>query len=855
MYETLPINELEESLQTSVSTGLTNTEAKSRLKENGENVLQKVKEQTVWGMILEQLNEPMIFILFIAAAVSMLLREYSDTLIIFVVIFLNTTVGVIQEGKARKAMEALKKLAAPMALVKRDNGYCEIQAAEVVVGDVVKIEAGRQVPADIRLSVVRGLQINESALTGESLPVEKVNKTYQNERLMAERRNIAYMSTEAMKGQGEGVVIATGMNTELGKIAGLINETEGELTPLQKRLGDLGKILSVVAVVLCVALFALGVLQHRNILQMLLVAISLAVAAIPEGLPAVVTIVLALGVARMVKVNTIIRKLPAVETLGSVGVICTDKTGTLTENNMKVVMVYGNGQMNAIEKVNTSNYEKLIEGFTLCNDGMLGNEEIGDPTELALLHMADGCGVKKDRLEKLKPRLEEIPFDSKKKYMTTLHQDGKHKVAYIKGACDYIIGRCRNIYIGGEVIPMTQVHRMKIRQAMESMAQDALRVLALAMKSQINSVSDPKSEDGLTFVGMVGMMDPPRTGVKDSISMLHSAGVQVVMITGDHKDTAFAIANKIGIANDKEQCVSGEELDEISDDKLKNMMPKLRVFARVTPAHKVRIVQGVKKSGKIVAMTGDGVNDAPSLQAADIGIAMGKSGTDVAKNAADMILTDDNFSTIEKAMEEGRSIYVNIKKSILFLLSSNFGEIITMFIAVLLRLPTPLKACHILWINLITDSLPALALGVDKNDRKSLMGETPRDAKESLFAHGGWFFTIFYGMVIGGITLLAFFMGGQTYAFTVLGMSQLFHAIGMRDKNRSIFKMNHLENPWMIVAFVLGIALQVMVTEIPYFVQAFQTVQLSLNTWLKLLALSSVPLVVHELRLLFAGKK
>ncbi|MCQ4669820.1 cation-translocating P-type ATPase [Lactonifactor longoviformis] len=855
MFEIQDVNELEERFRTDSRRGLPKEEARSRLKEYGENVLKKEKGQTVWGMILEQLNEPMIFILFMAAAISMLLREYSDTIIIFVVIAMNTAVGVIQEGKARKAMEALKKLAAPVALVKRDNEYQEIPASQVVPGDLVKIEAGRQVPADVRITSVRGLAINESALTGESMPVEKTDQPMSAEAPMADRKNMAYMTTEAMKGQGEGIVVATGMETELGKIAGLINETTGELTPLQKRLGDLGKILSVVAVALCVGLFLIGVVQHRNILQMLLLAISLAVAAIPEGLPAVVTIVLALGVARMVKVNTIIRKLPAVETLGAVGVVCSDKTGTLTENKMKVVTVYCNGEIMPAEKLNPQLHDRFLEGYLLCNDSQLGEQEIGDPTELALLYMGKERGVKKEVLEKQKPRIGEQPFDSQKKYMVTVHREGKYNTAYVKGAGDYILEQCTGILVRGKILPMTQVQRMKIRQAMESMARDALRVLALAMKERAGEVTDEGLMKGLVFIGLTGMMDPPREAVRNSVSILHRAGVKVAMITGDHKDTAYAIANKIGIADAREQCISGDELERMTDERLEEVIPKLRVFARVTPEHKVRIVRGFKKNGQIVAMTGDGVNDAPSLQAADIGIAMGKSGTDVAKNAADMILTDDNFSTIEKAMEEGRSIYVNIKKSILFLLSSNFGEIITMFAAVLLALPTPLKASHILWVNLITDSLPALALGVDKNNRKTLMNHPPRDPGESLFAHGGWFLTVFYGMVIAGITLYAFHKGGQTYAFTVLGVSQLFHAIGMRDTERSIFRMNHLENPFMIFAFFAGLGLQFMVTEIPYFVQAFQTVKLDMGTWLWLLAVSAIPLLFHELRLLFIKKE
>ena len=850
MYESFTTPKLEETFHTHSSTGLSSTEADERLRQSGENILKKGKDQTILDMIMEQLNDPMIFILFMAAAISMLLRQFSDTAIIFVVIALNTTVGVIQEGRAKKAMDALKKMTAPSAVVKRDGIYKKIPASFVVPGDLVKIEAGDQVPADIRLIKVQGFHTNESALTGESMPVQKTDTVLSQGIPMAEWKNIAFMSTEAMKGSAEGIVVATGMETELGKIAGMINDTPTELTPLQKRLGDLGKILSIVAVVLCAALFLLGVVQHRNILQMLLVAISLAVAAIPEGLPAVVTIVLALGVARMVKVNTIIRKLPAVETLGSVGIICSDKTGTLTENKMKVVEIYGDDRKLPLSQVRRREFPRLMEGFLLCNNSMLGKQEIGDSTELALLHMGEEMGYNREKLKEQYPRTYEIPFDSERKYMATVHRDGSNETVYVKGACDYLLERCAFVAVRGKAVPMTEVQRMKIRMAMEGMAQDGLRVLALAYKEHVKDKSESALTGSLVFAGMAGMMDPPRKEVTQSIRTLKKAGVQVAMITGDYKDTALAVAKKIGIADSMDQCVTGAELDNMSEERFAKKMKDLRVFARVTPAHKVKIVSRFRKNGQIVAMTGDGVNDAPSLQAADIGIAMGRNGTDVAKNAADMVLTDDNFSAIEKAMEEGRGIYVNIKKSILFLLSSNFGEIITMFVAVLLSLETPLKASHILWVNLITDSLPALALGVDKNDPASLMRKKPRDPNEGLFAHGGWLFTVFYGMLISAITLYAFHRGGQTYAFTVLGVSQLFHAIGMRDRDKSVLRMNHLDNPFMILAFFLGLALQVMVTEVPYFVRAFQTVQLSFGEWQWLLGISAIPLLMHEILLL-----
>ena len=874
MYETRRKQEVVQECKTDEKEGLTKAEASRRLKQYGANELKHKEAKKWYEMFLEQLNEPLIFILFVAAAISMLLREWSDTGIILIVIFVNAVVGVVQEGKALKALESLKQLASPTALVKREGEIYEIEAKDLVIGDLVLLEAGRQVPADLRLMVSQSLRIEEAALTGESIPAQKdANYETMKEVALGDRKNMAFTSTNVIHGRGEGIVVATGMNTEIGKIAGMLNEVEEESTPLQKRLADLGKLLSLLAILLCVFLFLLAVIQKRPIFEMLITAISLAVAAVPEGLPAVVTIVLALSVSRMVKVKTIVRRLPSVETLGCVNVVCSDKTGTLTQNKMKVCYGYYDGTIYPIDEFPKKVPSDYMKGFVLCNDSLIeGNKEIGDPTEVALLEFGRLFGYQKETMESQNPRKGEIPFDSERKMMTTLHKVGAGSISYTKGSTDEILKRCIKIEEKGHVRSLTAKDRQAILQAMEWMSKKALRVLALAKRENDKS---PVEKD-LIFLGLVGMLDPARPEAKGAIDTFKEAGVETIMITGDHVDTAFAIAKELGIATDKEQCISGKELDQMTEEIFLSRLNTLRVFARVAPSHKVRIVNGFKKRGDIVAMTGDGVNDAPSLKSADIGIAMGLHGTDVAKEASDFILVDDNFATIEKAIEEGRGIYANIKKAVIFLLSSNFGEIITMFLAVLVGLPSPLRASHILWINLITDSFPALALGVDKNDAKLLMEKPPRKASESLFAHGGLFYTLFYGALIGGLSLLAFLTvpyvksmalyqhvtletilnllkeeellrRSQTYAFTVLGISQLFHAVGMRNVELSIFRMKHFENIWMIGAFLFGVILQLLVTEIPYLIEIFGTAQLSIKEWEMLFFLSAMPLLAHEI--------
>ncbi len=897
MFEQCSIQETLLQLESNPEHGLTEKEAAARLARDGRNEMKGERKKTVFESFFEQLNDPLIYVLIVAAVVSVLLHEISDAVIIAVVVCMNAVVGMLQEGKARKALESLKKLTSPKAVVLREGKRKEIPAAELVRGDIVCLEAGCQIPADLRLLTTANLKVEESALTGESLPVEKdaafVGR--RGEHLpLGDRHNMAYMSTIVTYGRGEGIVTAVGMETELGQIAEMITKAKEEMTPLQKRLGELGKILSMLSLLLCAALFGLAVLQRRNVGEMLITAISLAVAAVPEGLPAVVTICLALSVTKMVKVNTIVRRLPSVETLGAVSVVCSDKTGTLTQNRMTVERVAMGGKCVDAWEVSPDSCPEFFQGMVLCNDASLEPESgMGDPTELALLDMAYKAGLSKEAMERRMPRIGELAFDSDRKMMTTLHKvsassggelraagyEPYRNISFTKGAPDEVWKRCTEIWTPRGIVRMGEQHIRQLQAAVREMSEEALRTLAIAMRRNAKEAR----EEGLVLLGLVGMRDPARPEAAGAVADFKEAGGSTVMITGDHVDTAFAIGRQLGIVENREQCMTGEELSRLSENELVGRLQNTRVFARVSPAQKVRIVDGFQKRGEIVAMTGDGVNDAPSLKEADIGIAMGMNGTDVARQAADMILTDDNFATIRRAIEEGRGVYENIRKSVIFLLSSNLGEIITMFVAVLCGLASPLKSSHILWINLITDSLPALALGVDKNDGKSLMRQQPRKAQESLFARGGFACTCFYGALIAAISLTAFLMPAcallkangqaltpegisrllgnpmvlskaQTYAFTVLGISQLFHAIGMRDTERSVFGMNHLENKLMIAACLLGFCLQFAVTEIPFLIRAFGTSHLSGSEWLRLSLLAAVPLFAHEFLVLISWR-
>lgn len=900
MYEMKTAAEALRILETDKDIGLGRREAMERKAKYGANRLKDQEKKSVGQMILEQLNDPLILILVLAMAISMMLREFGDAVIIVTVVVLNAAIGIIQEGKAGRAVEALKQISSPQAVILRDGARVKVPAQDLVQGDIVLLEAGNMIPADLRLIETIGVCIEESTLTGESEPVEKDADYIADSAGDNTSMNMAYMSTYMTKGRGRGVVVATGMDTRIGHIADMLHNNREKLTPLQVKLGELGKVLSFLAVGICVFLFVVAVLQKRDVGEMLLTSVSLAVAAVPEGLPAIVTIVLALSVSRMVRAKTIVRKLSSVETLGAVEVVCSDKTGTLTQNKMTVTECYLEGKLIKREQfrdffasmlsgsIAAAGYGQTIQkqtahfmrGCILCNDGILnGEERTGDPTELALLFMAAECGMDIDGFRAVYPRVAEKGFDSERKMMTTVHRMDGELVSYTKGAAERIVENCDRIYRKGQICVMSQSDKDDVGRVQKQLMGEGRRVMALAM-----DLDGSIQEKDMIFLGLFSMQDPVRPEAVQAVADFEKAGVATVMITGDHPDTAYCIAQELGIADSPKQCVTGKELDYMKDNHFLQRLKELKVFARVTPEHKVRIVEGYRTLGKTVAMTGDGVNDAPSLQAADIGIAMGLNGTDVARGAADFVLMDDNFATIHLAIKEGRGIYENIRKSVLFLLSSNLGEIMTMLLTIVAGLPSPLKASFILWINLITDSLPALALGVDDNDGESLMRERPRRKEDSMFAKGGLLCVICYGLVIGGVSLAAFLKvpydrivaenlpvslhnvieglrissvlaKAQTHAFTVLGISQLFHAIGMRDVNRSVFKMNHKNNPYMIGAFIIGIILQAAVTEIEPLIRLFGTVRLDLMEWMQLLALSATPLIVHELLVAVSGKK
>ena len=915
MFETKSAKEVLEELNVSSETGLSEEEASRRQIEYGFNKLEEKKKTPLILVFLSQFNDPMIFILLAAAVLSIGISLYqlfspnfpaeskpdvleivSDPVIILAVCVLNAIIGTAQENKAEKSLEALKKMSSPTCFVRREGKVVEIKAEELVPGDIVILEEGRIVPADIRLISEMNLKTDESSLTGESLPVEKnADFVFTEEVGVGDRVNMVYMSTPVVYGHGEGVVVKTGMNTETGKIAKLLADEDSDQTPLQKKLAELSKFLGILTIIIVVVLFGIQMLQlfvfnagasaniASSIVNDFMFAISLAVAAVPEGLPAVVTIVLALGVQRMVKANTIVRKLPSVETLGAVSVVCSDKTGTLTQNKMTVVRAYTNGKFYSEEELDDLDLHWLSMGMSLCSNAAVDEGMFGDPTEIALVVFANRHGLNKKYLDEHYPRIDEYPFDSVRKMMSVKNKYKEGEMIFTKGAIDQILKHTTKIWENGKVRDITEKDKKQIMEASDAMSKDALRVLGLAYK-----YSKELTEEELVFSGLVGMIDPARPEAKNAVDIFRTAGITTIMITGDHRVTALAIARDLGIAEDESQVMSGDEIDQLSLEELQEKVKVVRVFARVSPENKVNIVKAIRANGHIAAMTGDGVSDAPSLKQADIGIAMGITGTDVAKGAADMVLTDDNFASIEKAVEEGRGIYANIKKTVLFLLGSNIAEVLTMFAVVILSLfsqasalgeITPLLSVHILFVNLVTDSLPAVALGADEKEA-DVMSQKPRDAKESLFAHGGIPLMLGYGALITIGTLLAFFLapllnegvqvnsfadlcnliGGvieveginlttqaQTCAFCVLSLSELFHMLGMTSIRKSFVHNFRTKNKLLWLSFVLGIALQVGVVLIPGVNTFFKCGQINGYHWLMIFGLSILPVIVHEI--------
>jgi Ca2+-transporting ATPase len=861
--------------------GLGDKEAKARLEKYGRNKLKEKPGQSLVSLFFAQLKDMLIYVLLGAAVITIVIGEYVDSIIIFSVVVINAVIGMIQEYKAGKALEALQQMTALKSLVKRGGVIKEISSEEIVPGDIIIIDAGRYIPADLRLIESVNLQIEESALTGESVPVDKnACAQYQDARIpIGDKSNMAFMSTLATYGRGTGVVVATAMDTEIGKIAEVLEEHEDESTPLQKKLHELGRILGFAAMGICALIFIIALLQKRDLFEMFLTALSLAVAAIPEGLAAIVAMVLALGITRMSKKNAIVKRLPAVETLGSVNIICSDKTGTLTQNKMTVMKYYTLNNLkdvpaaDIIADVSTDEAE-LIRTLVLCSDATYENGQgTGDPTEIALVMLGNRYNLIDKDLESEYKRVSERPFDSERKLMSTLNEEGSSYRIHTKGAIDNILKISRSALSKGEIIPLTEEIKAQYLKVTEEMSDEALRVLGAAYKDTETVVPPEEMEEDLVVLGIVGMIDPPRLEVKDSIRLAKMAGITPIMITGDHKNTAVAIAKVLGIADSLEQSITGAELDELSEAELTEKICNYKVFARVSPEHKVKIVKALKARNNIVSMTGDGVNDAPSLKIADIGVAMGITGTDVSKGASDIILTDDNFSTIVQAIEEGRNIYSNIRKSVIFLLSCNLGEVITIFASILFFWPVPLLPTQILWINLITDSLPAIALGVDPGDI-DVMKKKPRDPKEGFFAQGAGLRAIIGGMLIGLLSLAAFYFGlaeygyslgsknipqevlvhARTLSFVVLAGSQLFYALTIRSSAKSIFQIGVFSNMYLIGAIFIGLTLQVGVTIIPPLAAVFRVHSLSLENWGLVAVFMLVPLLANEIIKIFMRK-
>lgn len=885
--------EVEKELETDLEKGLNKEKVEERQEKYGFNELQQVAKKSLFQRFLEQFKDFSIIVLIIAAIVSGIVgvlqgEGITDTIIILIVVIVNAIIGVAQESKAEKSLEALQKLSDHASKVIRNENMEVVPSKELVPGDIVVLDTGDYIPADLRIIEAVNLKTQESSLTGESVPVEKTSEIIEEQEIgIGDRKNMLFSSSLVTYGRGKGIVVETGMTTEVGKIAGMINSTEKQETPLQQKLDKLGKTLGIAALVICAVIFILGILQGKEIISMFMTAVSLAVAAIPEGLVAVSTIVLAIGVQKMVKKNAIVKRLPAVETLGSATVICSDKTGTLTQNKMTVEKIFWNDATREASNISDDEIDeeltKLVYANMLCNDTKISSDGTltGDPTETALVDMGFKLNFDPSIYDRME-RVEEIPFDSDRKLMTTVNKVGDKYVVYTKGGIDEILKRCTSYEIGGQISEELESYINKIRQENEKMAQNALRVLGCAYKEidHIPTKEEMKTiENDLIFIGMVGMIDPPREEAKLAVEKCKTAGIKTVMITGDHKITATAIAKKLGILENDDEAITGLELEQMTDEELEKNVRHYSVYARVSPEHKVRIVKAWQKNGEVVAMTGDGVNDSPALKKADIGCAMGIVGTDVAKEAADVILTDDNFATVVSAVEEGRKIYDNILKVIQFLLSSNIGEVVVLFFATLL---TPLFSkwfgitdingleillpIHILWINLVTDSLPALALAFDPAN-SDIMQRKPIKPGKGIFTKGMTWRVVYQGIMIGGLTLAAFMIGlattkepigtltldqskievGQTMAFVTLALSELVHVFNVRDNKKSIFKTGIFNNMKLIGAIIISALLMFVILLIPGLREIFSIPVLPKENIIELICLVLAPIVIVEI--------
>jgi Ca2+-transporting ATPase len=855
-----------QSLETSQE-GLSDQEAARRLEKNGLNELRAKPPKTIFQMLKAQIIDPMVLILIGAAVFSAVLQEWTEAVVIFTIVVVNAVIGIVQEKKAQSSLEALRNMSTPTARVLRQGEESVIPTKELVVGDIVFLGDGDMVPADLRLVESANLKIQEASLTGESVPSEKeAEDCLAEDCVLGDRSNMAYTSSMVTYGRGVGVVVATGMDTEVGGIAQMLDNQDELDTPLKRKLNAAGKVLTIVGLIVCMLILVIGVLYQRPLVPQFLVAISLAISIIPEGLPATATIVMALGVQRMAKQNALIRKLPAVETLGSATVICSDKTGTLTLNKMTVTQVAVNGDFEAgkttsveqAAKQHPKVYQELVYAAALCNDASFDPDHpgaiIGDPTEGALIHLSQSFGIYHEKLEDEYPRLFEQPFDSDRKRMTTVHDINGKYTAYTKGAVDEMLPLCTHVLTAQGVRPMTETDKANVLRICLGMSEHALRVLGFAMRtlSQIPDDGEENLEFNLTFLGVAGMIDPPRTEVVESVRICREAGIRTVMITGDHKITALAIAKELGIHQEGDTVISGDELNAMTDQQLDASVQHAAVFARVSPADKLRIIQSLRRTGEVAAMTGDGVNDSPALKAADIGIAMGITGTDVAKDASDMILLDDSFTTISYAIQEGRRVYRNIQKVIQFLLVGNIAEILTLFVATVLNWEAPLLAVHILWVNLATATLPALALGVDPAS-KNIMKQPPVKSG-TLFEKDLVRRVVTQGIFVAAITVSAYWIGvsmgshviGQTMAFCVLAISQMIRAFNQRSNTNPIWVQPEGVNPWLFLSFGMSGAFMAVILFVPVLQGIFQLTSLSGTQWLIVAGLSLLSLVQVE---------